>query len=425
MSYIAENYAIDSSHINKKYKEITEEYFLKHPTGNKNEINSIFNCNILHNIVKNRKLNIGICCFAFTVGGGEFFPIHLANALKKLGHAVTFLDFDFDERNPMVRAALSPDIAVVYAPHAKDFSQITAQLGLDVLHSHHGSVDHAINTFAPLLKCKHLVTFHGYYEAINDEKQALTLLKKLKSKAHFVYTADKNITLAREAGINVSALEKIPNGLPPTPVGKLKRESLGLLDDDFVLCLVSRALPTKGWAEAVEIVDLANKKSSRPVHLLLIGEGEMYDKLKGLSSTHIHLLGNQYALQEFYAISDMGFLPSRYPGESFPLVNIECLLTGTPIIASNIGEIAKQLTTENGDVAGACFDLDNGSIPIEKVVDIIISFINDKQLFEEAKKHAGVLSTKFDIISVAQKYIKIYRSLVVKEKIFPDIKKHL
>ena len=418
LSYIAENYAIETVHIDRKYRDLLEEYLVSYAVEERKKFDTLFDRDALLKTMQNRKPNLGMCCFAFTVGGGEFVPIHLANALRGLGYPVTFLDFDLEERNPMVRAALSPDVPVVYAPLGRDFNLLMAQLGLDVLHSHHGSVDNSVGILKKGQNYEHLVTFHGFYESINDNTRARDLLHNLqKNNTYFVYTADKNLPLARQAGIDVDSLEKVPNGLPSAPVGNVSRGSLGLSDDDFVLCLVSRALPTKGWEEAVEIIVMVNEKSSRPVHLLLIGEGEMYDKLKDCRSPYIHCLGNQFALQDFYTISDLGFFPSRYPGESFPLVNIECLLSGTPIIASDIGEVANQLTTENGNVAGALFQLKDGQIPVAEVASLINLFVSDTLMYEKAKKTAKKRSSTFDITSVMQNYIKIYTSIVARKSV--------
>lgn len=409
--YIAQNYKISPEHIDKKYIDIKKEYASSNKDDGDGRLEVLFNRPQLYLAIKNRVPNIGICCFAFTVGGGEFFPIYLANALRNLGYAVTFLDFGWETRNENVRRKLAADIPVIYSPQNHKFNTIVVQLGLEVLHSHHGGVDNVICQLNSTKNFQHIVTLHGFYEAIGDDVRARERLQYLQKKhTHFTYTADKNLILAQQAGIDVKMLRKVPNGLPTAPTKSISRESLGLSKNDFVLCLVSRALPSKGWGEAIEIVKMVNKKSPSPVHLLLIGEGEMYERLRKKPSNWIHFLGNQFCLQDFYALSDMGFFPSRYPGESFPLVNIECLITGTPVIASDVGEIAHQLTTQQGSIAGALFALENGNIPLQKVTEIILNFVNDKTRLEQAKKAAQEQALRFDIKSVAQKYIQIYLS---------------
>lgn len=411
LKYISSKYKINENHIRIKYQDIILEYKYKY----KNDISllvKIYEQEDLFKKLQSKKINIGICGFAFTVGGGEIFPIHLANALKLLGYSVTYFDFNFCKRIKNIRNLLSPNIPVVVSPHIHGFQKIVEQLNIDILHTHHGCVDSLVFELSMYKKCYHVVTLHGFYEAIDDNDRALFLLRRLKNTSRFVYIADKNMNLLQQAGIPIENTCKISNGLPRRKPQVLQRSMLNIGEDDFVLCLASRALPSKGWAEAVEAVTMANTKSSRTIHLLLLGEGEMYEVFKNHPAHFIHTLGNQWGLENYYALSDMGFFPSRYPGESCPLVNIECLLTGTPIIASNIGDIKNQLTTDSGQIAGGLFDLEKGNIPVSRVAELILSFSNSKEKLQAAISCAWVKSTHFDITTVAQKYLDFYLRII-------------
>lgn len=65
----------------------------------------------------------------------------------------------------------------------------------------------------------------------------------------------------------------------------------------------SRAIPEKGWQAAIDAVELANKNSSRRIDLILVGAGEMFDKLNGKVSEFIHLTA-----------ADTGLFPSEFAG---------------------------------------------------------------------------------------------------------------
>ena len=69
-------------------------------------------------------------------------------------------------------------------------------------------------------------------------------------------------------------------------------------------------------------------------------------------------------VRDYFAASDMGFLPSRFKGESAPLVLIDCLLSGKPVLASDIGEIRHMLDSDDG-LAGELVDLEEWEIPVE------------------------------------------------------------
>lgn len=80
----------------------------------------------------------------------------------------------------------------------------------------------------------------------------------------------------------------------------------------------------------------------------------------------------------------MGLLPSRFSGESFPLVLIECLLSGRPAIASDLGEIRNILTDpETGRQAGLIFSLKDGGIPVAELAELMSRCVRDGALYRE------------------------------------------
>lgn len=438
MEYTLSAYTLTQAHRDKKYQDITREFQEKYSSDPADSalLEKLYPVKELYKKMQRKTLNIGMCGYAFCVGGGEIFPIHLANALKSTGASVTYFDFCHDDRNPSVRKLLRSDIPVVIIPHNSpyhvDLRTVVRQLDLDILHSHHGVIDILIDSFTLPQKCHKVITLHGYYEAIEDDETAIATLQKLRHSVHFVRIADKSIRLLQKSGVNLSEVPEIRNGMPRITPHALLRSQFGIGEQDFVLCLASRALPSKGWAEAVEAVMLANKRSKRQIHLLLLGAGEMCDTLqkhpeKVLHSAYekgflekkqnnlpeyIHVLGNCENLQNYYAMANMGFFPSYFSGESAPLVNIECLLTGTPIIATNIGEIPHQLTLDSGEVAGAIFDLEKGKVPIEKVAKLILEYASSEKKVHQAANVAKEKAQEFDITRTAQQYLQVYESLV-------------
>ncbi|WP_156507807.1 glycosyltransferase, partial [Halioglobus sp. HI00S01] len=63
---------------------------------------------------------------------------------------------------------------------------------------------------------------------------------------------------------------------------------------------------------------------------------------------YVHLEGFQRNVRGYFAVADVGFLPSKFRGESFPLVIIECLQTGVPYLATDLGEISRMLDSSQG-----------------------------------------------------------------------------
>jgi glycosyltransferase involved in cell wall biosynthesis len=207
---------------------------------------------------------------------------------------------------------------------------------------------------------------------------------------------------------------RIDNAVDLIPINPIPRSELGVPEDAFLICLVSRAIPEKGWQEAIETVRLARKISGKEIHLLFVGAGPEYDRLQPLIHDNgIHFLGFRANVRDYFATSDLGFLPSRFLGESFPLVLIECLHANRPMLATNVGEIEKMLSTNEGP-AGTVFNLENGNIPIAEVAEIIVRYAEKTKSYLDHLQRVPAAAGKFDPAKMLKSYEKIYFELLKK-----------
>ena len=145
---------------------------------------------------------------------------------------------------------------------------------------------------------------------------------------------------------------------------------------------------------------------------MLVGDGPEYDRLSGIEGglpDFIHLEGYQRNVRGYFAVADMGFLPSKFSGESFPLVIIECLQSGVPMLASDLGEISRMLEGENG-MAGAVVPLENDKINIPVLRDIIASIVTDQEMRQSMCDAVPEAAAKFDPAILANKHDIAYRS---------------
>ena len=371
--------------------------------------------------------SVGIALQGFAIGGGEIFPIQLSNCLWKMGLPVILIDCGRGEEDPKARSMVDPSVPVLHLQGLSFLPFAVRCYGLQVLHSHHAAVDLAIARARSMGKINAglVITLHGMYEALDRPRRELLVREVSPSADFFAYIADKNLEPFREAGIRVDdRFVKIDNGLPAGTVPAVSRQSLGIGENDFVFCLVSRAIPEKGWFEAVKIVQLANRKSDIPIHLILVGGGEDCEALKGVTDPHIHLVGEQQNTRQYLMASDMGFLPSRYAGESFPLSLIDSFMCGKPVIASSLGEIPKMVETGSGR-AGYLFDLtSDGAIPVEQVADEVVKIAGNPDLYQRMQCAAGKAAARYDIRNTAKEYLKLYRmaSRTVQRDSLPDVK---
>ena len=401
--FVAENYNVPAEIHEAHFKKLEEHFFGYYGGKNRSELESFFDVEKILRV--RRKPNILMCVFALTIGGGETFPLTLANELGRRDYAVTVLDFQMADELPDVRRKLDVTIPLVRLKETNGLAEVVRQFKIDIIHTHHGVVDEAASYVAentPTLS--HVITLHGMYEETEKRHLDNLLMRVGKSVNAFVYIAEKNLVPFRENNFGREEIfHKIGNGLARSPINPVPRAELDIPEKSFVACVVSRAIPQKGWQPAIDAVKLANDAGGRRVDLILVGAGEMYDKLKGRVPEFVHLVGFKGNVRDYLAAADIGLLPSEYAGESFPLLIIDSFFAGRPIVSSNLGEVRAMV----GD-AGIVFDLVGGKVPVETLAKILRELADNPAAYEKINSHVAAQADKFSIERVAEKYLEVY-----------------
>lgn len=227
----------------------------------------------------------------------------------------------------------------------------------------------------------------------------------------WIYTADKNLGPFIEYGLyqsNLSRFAKLPNGMEPPVVKPVSRAEIGIPEHAFVLCCVSRAIPDKGWAEAIEAVAQARKITGKDIHLILVGNGPVYDGyIQSGVPSFVYLAGFSENSVGFYAAADMGIMLTKFRSESFPLTIVDCLFADRPYIATAVGEIRNMLTTDRG-LAGDVIDLDNWEIPVDLAAQVIATYATDTDALRSAKEVVPEAANRYRIDVVVKQYASIF-----------------
>jgi glycosyltransferase involved in cell wall biosynthesis len=401
---------VDAAALERQHKQLHRHWLTERRGASPDTFRALYDLGRIWPKENDRKSNIVMAAYALGAGGGEVFPIVLANLLKARGYAVTLLNCNQQPTDSGIRAMLDRTIPLLQIEMFESLDVVLADLGAEIVHSHHAWVDMSLSMqLVHRPEIRHVITMHGMYEMMTEAhlKKFLPILERTIDC--FVYSAEKNLLPFPESMRLRNDFVRINNALPASKIIPIPRHQLGLKPDDFVLCFVSRAIPEKGWEEAINAVIIANMNSNRCIHLLLIGDGPEFDRLRQKHAIeYIHFLGFRSNIRDYFSTSDLGFLPSRFRGESFPLVMIDCLRAGKPVLASNIGEIAQMLSTRDG-LAGELFDLDDWRIPEQRVADLIIRLAHDEDYYQSLLARAPDAATKFDPVSMVDDYEEVYR----------------
>ncbi|MCZ4430320.1 glycosyltransferase [Agrobacterium sp. SOY23] len=350
----------------------------------------------------------------FTFGGGEIFPIHLANALHELGIDVSLLQIQTTDDQQRVKQLLSPAIPIYNANHVREAGVVNflERAGVSLVHSHVANVDKLFLENGDL-PCAYFSTLHGSYEAMKISKPRVSRWSKKVDR--FAYLAERNRVPFEGLNVPENKFLKVRNAIPvdERPFPKT-RTDLGISQDAVVFSLAARGVEGKGWTEAVRAyLKLRERRPEFPMALLMAGEGTSVDDAKMIAAgdSTIHFLGFIGEVHGLYRLSDVALLPSRYPGESFPLSLIQAFQVGVPCIATDVGEIRRMTTIESRQ-AGIIFKPTDETEMFINELSQKLEEILDENLREELRETAIALGKTFDMSQLALEYLGEYRSLI-------------
>ncbi len=351
-------------------------------------------------------------------GGGQTVAIRLANSLTQKGVIVHLLNVGRHPTNTKIRDLISSKITVVnkddWVDPKQGFSDYISKHQIGVVHSHIWWADKFVYQVISNLKVNWVVTMHGCYEfLLSSPESDLSFTKifpDLISKVdHFVYLTDKNIKIFDDYQVERKKLTQIYNGYSPVFPRARRRKELGISDDAFIVGIVSRAIPEKGWIESIKAVQRINEgNKKRNVHLILVGESDFSHELSNkYSLDYVHFTGFSTNPLEWIQLFDVGLLPSYFISESLPTSVIEYMAAQKPTIASDIGEI-KSMLTQNNKSAGIIIETSEKGVNINDLSTSILKYLNDSKVYKEHVNNCKYLFKQFSMKDCLDKYLKLY-----------------
>lgn len=172
-----------------------------------------------------------------------------------------------------------------------------------------------------------------------------------------IAVAKWQIGLLESEGVKGDSIVRIPNAVPVAELRRAAadgptREELGIPDDARVLVHIARFVPQKGQALTLRAAERLRERCG-DVRVLFVGEGEteatVRREAEAMGAEWATFLGRRDDVPGLVALADASVLPSE--AEGLPMTLIEAIVLGTPIVATDVGDVGDLIETTG---AGEC-----------------------------------------------------------------------
>ena len=348
------------------------------------------------------------------MGGAETITVEIANKMQNRGHEVAILFLTGDN---LQTHRLNQQIEVGNLGMKKNsfsFFQALYRAGKwvrafapDIVHSqmfHANLFSRCLRLFVPVpyLVCTEHTSYIGgkfrmFLYGFTDKLSNLNTNVSKEATSYFVtagaFSKSKSITVYN--GVDLSAFSKNEEFR-----GSLRKE-YGIEDTDFLFLNVGRLVEAKDHVTLITAFSKLVQKGLR-VKLLILGSGEEEIRLSGLIkeyslSRYCILAGAHKEVSRFYNAADCFVLSSKWEG--FPMVLIEAMASGLPVI-----------TTECGREAGVDYEYVVPKQDVDKLSEKMTQLYAMPQStrISLGKRNRQIIK-KFDIELICNQWEKIYR----------------
>jgi len=182
-----------------------------------------------------------------------------------------------------------------------------------------------------------------------------------------------------------------------------------LREDDKIILFVGRVATEKSIDKIIKALAIIKKRSISKEKLLIVGNGPAMDELKQLTRTlkveeDVIFAGtvSYEEIQHYYKMAYVFTITSTT--ETFGIVTIEALASGVPVLAVKAPG-AVDILTDGLD--GLLVDDD-----VEKFADALEKIIKRPELREKLSRGALKTSEKYNIDTVSERMLNLYREVI-------------
>ena len=237
---------------------------------------------------------------------------------------------------------------------------------------------------------------------VNHVADEIVLISE--SNREFYMQQGKDVSVI-PGGIDTSQLD--PQQIDKTATTRM-RDKYEIEQDDIVVVTLAKTHPMKGQKHAVEAINGIDRDD---IKYLIVGperDEEYTAELRlmidsyNLSDT-VHITGFVEEKKTALSVADIFLLPSL--GEGTPLVIMEAMAMGVPIVATSVGGVPDMLGNGSAGQLVPPKDPDAIARALEEYI------LNPELMQRHSENASKLVETEFSIKKIANKYTSVYNSL--------------
>ncbi|MCD6171969.1 MAG: glycosyltransferase family 4 protein [Thermoplasmata archaeon] len=316
-------------------------------------------------------------------------------------------------REPFFKVNISPNLSRELKNRIRNF---------DLIHAHHAfsrlslaSISGASKLNIPSVLTTHTLSFFPDYEyfwqflsyiypryRITISKTDRIIAVSNAAKKFISYFANKEAIV-------------IPNGVDIKKFRpynkKYARRKIGIEHDFPMILYIGRLVPRKGIDVLIFSMKKVVKKYPNAI-LFIAGKGKILPILKAMANLagvekNIKFLGyvDDKILPYLYSAADVFVLPS-ITGESFGIVLLEAMASGTPIVATKVGGIVEIIENEKNGII-----VESGNT--KETAKAILKILEDDRIRKNfSKKGRKMAEDRYSWDKIVKKTINVYEKLM-------------
>lgn len=366
-------------------------------------------------------MNILLLTTHLDIGGISNYTIWLAEALKKKEHRVIVassggeLLTELNEKNIphfKVNIRTKKEISPLLFRAGSVLVELVNKKNIDLIHSQTRITQLLAHHVSRLTKIPHVTTCHGLY-------------KKRLIRRIFPCWGDKVIAISEPVRENLVNYFKLPkdkvrlvhNGLDAGLFSghyskeekeKIKRD-YGLKEKGKVVGNIARLVKVKGQEYILHAAKEILKVRPR-TQFLIVGGGEEKDRLINLAkrldiTANVFFTGSLKKVEDVLAIMDIFAFPAFWQ-EGFGLSILEAMVTGLPVVASNVGGV---YTLVKDNKTG--FLVPPKDVP--SLIHALLRLLDDKKLASQMGRAGRELAVQgFSLDKVVSQIVDVYEEVL-------------